>query len=106
MESLPAEAVTTVAQKLRETSSVLVRAALVNMEGSWSLNTLVIEVVPHALQEPSPSYCYTYGRYAFCSAAVSGAEASSSILHLQGTLHGLSFQRPDFPAPTTHVRTC
>jgi Putative DNA-binding domain len=103
MEFLPAEAVATVAQKLRETSSVLVRAALVTMEAGWSLNTLVIEVFPHALPEPSPSYCYTYGRYAFCSGAVSGAEASSWILQRQGTLHGLSFQVPELPEQTTQV---
>jgi hypothetical protein len=103
MEFLPSEAVTTVAQKLREAPSVLVRAALVNMEAGWSLNTLVIEVFPHALQEPYPSYCYNYGRYAFCSGAVSGAEASSWILQGQGTLHGLSFQVPELPEQTTQV---
>jgi hypothetical protein len=103
MEFLPAEGVTTVAQKLRETSSVLVRAALVNMEASWSLNTLVIEVFPHPLQEPYPSYCYNYGRYAFCSGEVSGAEASSWILHRQGTFHDLSFQVPELPEQTTQV---
>src|SRR6266699_842933 len=103
MEFLPSEAVTTVAQKLRETSSVLVRVALVNMEAGWSLNTLVIEVFPHPLQESSPSYCYNYGRYAFCSGAASGAEASSWILQRKGTFHGLSFQVPELPEQTTQV---
>jgi hypothetical protein len=103
MEFLQAESVTTVAQKLREAPSVLVRAALVNMEAGWSLNTLVIEVFPRALQEPSPSYCYNYGRYAFCSGAVSGAEASSWIQRRQGTLHGLSFQVPELPEKTSQV---
>src|SRR5947209_14441271 len=103
MEFLQAESVTTVAQKLREAPSVLVRAALVNMEAGWSLNTLVIEVFPRALQEPSPSYCYNYSRYAFCSGAVSGAEASSWIQRRQGILHGLSFQVPELPEQTSQV---
>lgn len=82
---------------------MLVRAAFAKIEATWSLNTLVIEAFPHALQEPSPSYCYNYGRYIFCAGEVSGAEASSWILHRQGTFHGLSFQIPELPEQTTMV---
>jgi hypothetical protein len=103
MEFLPSEAVTTVAQKLGETPFVLVRMALISMESNWSLNTLVIEVFPHALKEPYPSYCYNYGRYAFCSGEISGTEASSWILHRQGIFHDLSFQVPELPEQTTQV---
>jgi Putative DNA-binding domain len=103
MEFLSPEATTIVAQKIRGTSSVLVRIALINMEAGWSLNTLVIEVFPQPLQEPYPSYCYNYGRYAFCSGEVLGVEASSWILHQQGTFHGLSFQVPELPEQTTQI---
>jgi hypothetical protein len=103
MEFLPSEAVTTVVQKLRDIPSVLVRAAFANIEANWSLNTLVIEAFPHPLQEPYPSYCYAYGRYAFCSGEVLGAEASSWILPRQGTFQGLSFQVPELPEQTTLV---
>ena len=103
MEFLPPEAVAAVAQKLRETPSVLVRMAFAHIEANWSLNTLVIEAFPHALQELYPSYCYTYGHYAFCSGEVSGAEASSWILRRQGSFQGLPFQVPELPEQTTQV---
>lgn len=103
MESLPPDSVEKLAQTLGNISSVMVRAAFVNTKEGWSLNTMIVEVFPRALHEPYPSYCYNYGRYVFCSGEVTGDEASSWILHRQGTFQGLSFQVPDLPVQTTQV---
>ena len=103
MESLPSKTVATLAQELRDISSVLVRAAFVNVETIWSLNTLIIEIFPQRLQEYWLSPCYNYGRYAFCSGEVSGTEVSSWIQKRQGSFQCLSFQMPDLPEQTTQV---
>ena len=100
MDYLPSEDITKVIPKIQDAPSVLVRAAFTNIEAAWSLNTLVIEAFPHRLEEPYPSYCYTYGRYTFCSGEVSGTEASSWLLNKQGQLHGVSFQVPVLQSAT------
>ena len=100
MEYLPHGNIATVIQQLQDTTSVLVRAAFTNQEATWNLNTLAIDGFPYPLQEPYPSYCYNYGRYAFCSGEVSGAEASSWLQRQQGQVQGLAFQVPQLQQET------
>lgn len=42
---LTSEDVTTVIQKLQDVTSVLIRATFTNLEATWSLNTLVIDIL-------------------------------------------------------------
>lgn len=103
MEFLSPETVPTVAQTLQAHSLVSVRLALTHQNNGWSLNTLLIDAFPHPLQPTLSAYCYNYGRCAFCSGDISGAEVSTWLLQREGTFADLPFQIPPLPELTTQI---